>query len=104
MNWIKRIWKFSRLRFYLLNLSWNYKFWLNAKPYYVTKNFVHTDEVLDLDKNLDSLNLKFEFDKKRGIFKRFVGYYYNGGLYLDNPGIQNVEYETKLNWIRKGWI
>ena len=33
-------WKYSTLRFYILNAIWNYKFWLNAKKIFDTVTFL----------------------------------------------------------------
>lgn len=100
-----RIWKKSILRFYWLNAKWNIGFWMNAKPCYEEKRYLYTVDHLDLDKNLNNLNLKFELDRNVGTQKRFKGYLYNGGLYMDNPGVQcNVDEETRRHWLKKKWI
>ena len=105
MNPVRRLWKFSALRFYWLNAKWNVGFWMNAKPCYEDKFFTYTDETLDLDKNLDNINLKFEFEKKTSSYKRFKGYIYRNGMYWDNPGAQcSVDTETRAHWVKKRWI
>lgn len=78
---------------------------MNAKPCYEDKTYSYVDETLDLDKNLDGLKMKFEFDKKLGTYKKFKGYLYKNGLYLDNPGVQHtVNKEMRQHWLKKGWI
>lgn len=78
---------------------------MNAKPCYEEKRYLYTVDHLDLDKNLNNLNLKFELDRNVGTQKRFKGYLYNGGLYMDNPGVQcNVDEETRRHWLKKKWI
>lgn len=100
-----RLWKRSILRFYWLNTTWNIGFWLNAKPMYEHKYYSYLDETIDLDKNLNNLNLRFEFDKKHDTYRRFKGYAYKGGIYMDNPGPQcRVDEETRVHWLKKRWI
>jgi hypothetical protein len=100
------LWKRSRLRYYWLNTKWNVGFWLNAKPLYEDKHYHYVDDkALDLDKNLDELNVQFEFDKKLGHYRKFKGYMYRNGLYWDNPGPQcAVDQETRQHWLKKRWI
>lgn len=36
--------------------------------------------------------------------KRFVGYMYKNQIFLDNPGIQGLEYDVWEAWRKKGLI
>lgn len=97
------MWKYSRLRFYILNVIWNYKFWLFAEKMY--KN--HTYEVIDENISLENVDItgKILYRKKRVSHKRFIGYRYKGFIYLDNPGLKHtVDKDTWEAWKRKGLI
>lgn len=93
------IWKHSAIRFYLLNLMWNYKFWMYAKKIYKTKEY-----------KIDAGNYEMDFDytllkrKKTVSYKRFVGYFFNNSIYLDNPGFQIDDRKTWEAWKRKKLI
>jgi hypothetical protein len=39
--------------------------------------------------------------KKKVHRKRFIGYMYKNGIYIDNPGIQGIDQETWNAWKRK---
>ena len=97
------MWKHSKLRYYLLNAIWNYKFWLFAEKIY--KN--HTYNVYDEEFNLENVDItgKMRFNVKKITTKRFVGYKYKNGMYLDNPGMKHtVDKETWEAWKAKGLI
>lgn len=95
----KNLWKYSRLRFYILNTLWNYKFWLLAKKVYRDVNHV----VIDHDKyEMDIFSLKPS--KKTITSKRFSGYLFKNKIYHDNPGLQEIDSETWQIWKRKGLI
>lgn len=99
------LWKKSKLRFYWLNAKWNIGFWMHAKPCYEEKKYQYTVDHLDFDKNIHGLKLRFELDKKNGTQKRFKGYLYKNGLYMDNPGAYHiVDEETRKHWLKKRWI
>jgi hypothetical protein len=92
----KNIWKHSRLRFYILNTLWNYKFWIFATKIY--KEDYHTIEVNEYDMDY-TFNL---IPKKKKIHrKRFIGYMYKNNIYIDNPGMQGINQETWNAWKRK---
>ena len=38
------------------------------------------------------------------VKKRFVGYLYDNQIYLDNPGIPNIDRGTWVSWKNKGLI
>ena len=82
---IKNWWKYSVLRFYVLNTCWNYKFWLNAKKIY------------ELIPQTNYTNRLVE-NEIPGSKKRFKGYMYKGRIYLDNPGIPNIERDVWNVW------
>lgn len=86
----KNLWKYSALRFYILNTIWNYKFWLNAKKVF----------------NTITLNKKNRFGimESSETKQRFKGYLYKGKLYLDNPGVPNIERDVWESWKNKGFI
>lgn len=92
----KSWWKYSKLRFYILNALWNYKFWLFAKKIYKNDNYVVDVNEYDMD-----YTFKLIPKKKNIIRKRFIGYIYKNGIYLDNPGIQNVDQDTMNIWKSK---
>ena len=97
------MWKHSRLRYYILNCIWNYKFWLFAEKIY--KN--HTYTVQKQEFNLEDVDItgKMNYKTERITKKRFVGYKYNNMMYLDNPGFKHtVDRETWEAWKSKGLI
>lgn len=97
------IWKHSRLRFYILNTLWNYKFWLFAEKIYR----MHTYEVVEDNLSLEDVDItgKIRFKKKKVTKRRFIGYKYDGRMYLDNPGFRHmVDEETWKAWKKKGLI
>jgi hypothetical protein len=43
--------------------------------------------------------------KKKNIeSKRFIGYVYNNKIYLDNPGLENIDRDTWKAWKKKGLL
>jgi len=97
---MKKFWKYSKIRFYILNTIWNYKFWLFSKKVYRTV----THNVPDIE------NIQMDYTQimkptiKTITSKRFSGYFYEGQIYHDNPGIQGIDSETWLEWRRKKLI
>jgi len=87
---IKKWWKYSRFRFFLLNTIWNYSFWLNCTTVYNTVSY---------KKKTSSSNKTSVITKKR-----FVGYRYKGQLYLKNPGLKIEDRELWQVWRKKGLI
>jgi len=98
-KFFKNKWKHSKLRFYILNALWNYRFWLFAEKMYKTITYTVVDEGYDVD-----IIGKMIPKKKQVIKKRFVGYFYKNGIYLDNPGLQGIDDETRKVWKKKGLI
>ena len=92
----KNIWKHSRLRFYILNTLWNYKLWIFATKIY--KEDYYNIEVNEYDMDY---TFKLIPKKKKVHRKRFIGYMYKNGIYIDNPGIQGIDQETWNAWKRK---
>lgn len=103
---LKNAWKFSRIRFYLKNLIWNYKFWLNAKPIYGRKTYkIPVNEInRDLNQEFDYYYDEHKTKYKIRETKRFIGYMYENAMYLDNPGLQGIDEKTWKVWIEKGLI
>jgi hypothetical protein len=99
---VKR-WKHSRLRFYFVNVRWNYQFWLHAKPVYKEHKYT-VDEGLDLNQTLSDAVMKVQVKKTNKVQRRFVGLLYKNQIYQDNPGIQGEDSETWEAWIRKGLV
>lgn len=94
----KKRWKYSKLRFYVLNTKWNIKFWLLAKP--LEKDFQYmSEENYDAD---ESFHLKPKRVPKSS--KRFSGWLFEGNVYLDNPGIQKLPNDVWQKWHKKGWL
>ena len=93
------IWKHSKLRFYIKNALWNYKFWFFATKVYNNFNYEVSDKGFHLD-----IVMKMLPKKKKVSKRRFAGYFYKGRLYLDNPGLQNIDEETWKAWRKKGLI
>lgn len=95
------MWKHSRLRFYILNAVWNYKFWLFAEKTYGFKSYDVIDEELGFE-NVD-ITGRMHFSKKKKRVKRFLGYRYGNILYLDNPGFKHTVDKDSWNaWKSKG--
>jgi len=95
-------WRTSKLRFYILNALWNYKFWLFSEKLFRE----HTYEV-DEGFDLDSVDITGKMlSKKRKVSRRrFIGYMYKNKLYLDNPGLkETIDKETWEAWKSKGLI
>jgi len=84
-------WKYSTLRFYILNAMWNYKFWLNAKKVYDTVTYnTHVSRLGERGSPVTK--------------KRFKGYSYKGKIYLDNPGIPDIPKDVWSAWKKQGLI
>lgn len=96
----KNLWKYSKCRFYILNVIWNYKFWLFSKKIY--RNVNHTVS------NKENYEMDYTFmlksTRKTITSKRFSGYLFEGHIYHDNPGIQGIDSETWYVWHKKGLI
>lgn len=95
----KNIWKHSRLRFYILNASWNYKFWVFAKKMYKTVHYTVEHGEYEMDDDL-----KIKKNRKSISKKRFVGYFFRNNIYLDNPGLFIEDRDTWESWKKKGLI
>lgn len=81
-------WKYSKIRFFVLNSLWNYKFWLYAKKVYKDYEYKPVNE-----------NGFYTGEKKTG--RKFIGYLFNGSMYLDNPGMDMTRDEWE-KWKKKG--
>lgn len=96
-------WETSKLRFYILNALWNYKFWLFSEKKFKKHTYEINAEKFNLD-NLDETG-KMLYKKIKVSKRRFLGYMYNGLLHLDNPGFKHtVNKETWMSWKNKGLI
>ena len=88
-----------KVRFYILNALWNYRFWFFCKKlfkmvhYNIEAGEYELDDTLKIKRNIKS------FTKKR-----FVGYFYKNNIYLDNPGFKVDDRETWKSWKKKGLI
>lgn len=99
MEILKNTWKYSRVRFYILNAMWNYKFWLFSKKMYKTITYQVEDG--DYDVEFDYTLKK----KKKTISKRrFVGYFFENNIYFDNPGFKIEDRDTWNAWKKKNLI
>lgn len=88
---IKKWWKYSSLRFYILNALHNYNFWLKSQKIFTT---------IDFPKATSFRNQKYE----KQVRKRFLGYQYKGKIYLDNPGLIIPERDVWECWKNKKLI
>jgi len=96
-------WETSKLRFYILNTLWNYKFWLFAEKMFKEHVYEVNEEEFDLN-NLDVTG-KMLYKKTKVSKRRFLGYMYEGMLHLDNPGFKHtVDKEVWKAWREKGLI
>lgn len=91
MNKMTEKWYFSKLRFYLKNLIWNYYFWLTAKKVYKIENFKIKD------------SKGFYTGESKNI-KKFIGFSFRNKIYLDNPGFPITDRELWKVWKNKGLI
>lgn len=96
------MWKHSKIRFYILNALWNYKFWLFAEKIYREKSH-SVDEEGSFDLDDVSITGHMKYKKKTISSRRFVGYMYDGMMHLDNPGFRHtVDKGTWNAWKKKG--
>ena len=98
----KNLWKHSKFRFYILNMLWNYKFWLFSKKVFRDVNhIVSSKEDYEMDY---TYTFKIKPIKKTITSKRFSGYLFQGRIYHDNPGMQDIDQDTWHVWRKKGLI
>ena len=90
MSYLKRWWKYSSLRFYILNAKCNYSFWFFCKKEYKTIEYFTYNSLRRSPKKISK--------------KRFIGYRYKGHLYLDNPGLSIKERDVWEAWKKKGLL
>lgn len=95
----KKFWRYSKLRFYILNFLWNFKFWMFAKKIYKFNTYQIKSDEFFMDYSFKIVNKNKTVTKKR-----FVGYMYKNQIFLDNPGIQGLEYDVWEAWRKKGLI
>jgi len=95
------LWKYSKPRFYILNTLWNYKFWLNCKKIYKTYTYYEETDVYE-EANDGTSKMISKKNPKTAI--RFMGYFYKDNIYLDNPGIKEIDKETWAAWKKKGLV
>lgn len=93
------VWKYSKLRFYIKNAIWNYKFWLSCRKIYKTINYKVNDNDFFVDETF-----KMHYKKRNVQKKRFAGYIYKNNIYLDNPGLKIDDRKTWEKWKKKGLI
>lgn len=93
------LWKFSKFRFYLLNTKWNLRFWLFSRKIY--KSITYEEPIQDF---ISDYSNKLYAKTKTVTKKRFVGFLFENNIFLDNPGIQNIDNETWKAWKRKKLI
>lgn len=85
---LKNWWKYSTLRFYILNAKFNYSFWLKCRKEYRIISFVKGNP--------------FRNTHARVQKQRFAGYRFNGTLFLDNPGFIIKDRDVWEKWKQKG--
>ena len=99
----KKWWKYSRLRFYKKNFLWNIRFWLYAKAVY--KPIIYQKGTGEYVENQNVYDMNYMVEIKETVTKkRFSGYYYDNGLYLDNPGFPIRERDVWVVWKKKGLL
>ena len=91
---LKNWWKYSSIRFYVLNAKFNYGFWLKSKKKFDYIKFNKPQPF--------KINTTHKIEKITK--KRFVGYEYEGEVYLDNPGFKIKNRDVWENWKKKGLI
>ncbi len=90
---LKKWWKYSTVRFYVLNTIHNYDFWLNSQKIFETKEYLKPATMSFRNNKYDKI-----------VKKRFVGYKYKNKIYLDNPGLSIVERDVWEEWKTRGLI
>jgi hypothetical protein len=67
---------------------------------------MYQETYFETNTNEYEMDITFKLNPKRKKIKRkrFLGYMYKGGLYLDNPGIQGIDQETWTAWGKKGLL
>lgn len=96
----RKWWKYSRWRFYYLNLKWNYSFWLGCRKIYKKVYYKKED---DTDFHIDPYTGKMKFKTIQVSTKRFEGFMYKGMIVDDNPGFP-IDRDTWVKWKKKGFI
>jgi len=97
-------WKYSKLRFYILNAKWNYRFWLFAEKIYRMHSFYVNNKDFNLN-DVDDFTGKMKHKVTKKTRRRFIGYMYKGMMYLDNPGFRHtVDKDSWKAWEAKGLI
>ncbi len=77
---------FKKIKYYIKNAIWNYKFWLFCKRKYVDYSYIVKNPI----------NGKTE----KKIKRRFQGYEYKGKVYQDNPGFP-LKNKDEWRYIKK---
>lgn len=77
---------FIKIKIYIKNAIWNYKFWFFCKRKYVEYSYIKKNPI----------NGK----REKIVKKRFLGYEYKGKIYQDNPGMP-IKKESDWNFIKK---
>jgi hypothetical protein len=77
---------FIKIKIYIKNAIWNYKFWFFCKRKYVEYSYIKKNPI----------NGK----REKMVKKRFLGYEYKGKIYQDNPGMP-IKKESDWNFIKK---
>ena len=79
---LKDKWKYSALRFYVLNTIWNYKFWLNAKKVFEVTTQTKKD--------------RFGIVESTTVKKRFKGYLYRYRILIKKDKVYIIKYLQKI--------
>lgn len=85
-----KLWKYSKIRFYIKNAIWNYRFWIFSKKQFKTVTYTERDFFSNPIKEVNK--------------RKFVGYLYKGSLYQDNPGMPISDKDVWSSWHKKGLI
>ena len=77
---------FIKIKIYIKNAIWNYKFWFFCKRKYVEYSYIKKNPI----------NGK----REKMVKKRFLGYEYKNKIYQDNPGMP-IKTESDWKFIKK---
>lgn len=93
---LNKKWSNSRVNFFYSNLKWNLSFWLKCEKIYKIVTYKVKQSDFYIEPN-GKMQYKFKTIQK----KRFLGYKYNGDIYIDNTGNVIKNREQWVKWRNK---